>query len=128
VQPLVHLCGLDAWQQALTAGELRPASLSESGFVHLSDPGQAHLPANRIFAGRTDVIALFLDPGRLGAPVRWEAGLPTDPAGMLFPHLYGAVPVPAVISARRYLPDVGGRFGPLIGSDAAPSIHPASQE
>lgn len=115
-QPLVHLCGYADWQQALATGELRSASLLDAGFVHLSDPEQAHLPANRLFTGRTDLVALFLDPGRLGAPVRWEPGLASDPPGMLFPHLYGAVPVPAVIGVRRYLPDAAGRFGPLIHS------------
>ena len=113
-QPLVHLCGHGDWQKAQAAGELRPASLTQAGFVHLSDPLQAHLPANRIFAGRTDLVALFVDPALLGAPVRWEPGLPTDPEGMLFPHLYGALPVSAVTSVRRYLPDAAGRFGPLI--------------
>lgn len=113
---LVHLCGQGDWQEALAAGELRPASLLEAGFVHLSDPRQAHLPANRIFAGRTDLVALFIDPGRVGAPVRWEPGLPTDPPGMLFPHLYGALPVSAVVSVRRYQPDAAGRFGALIHS------------
>ena len=114
--PLVHLCGYAEWCRALEEGELRPASLPETGFVHLSDPQQAHLPANRIFAGRTDVVAIFLEPTRLGAPVRWERGLPTDPPGMVFPHLYGPLPVSAVISVRRYPPDAAGRFGPLIHS------------
>ena len=115
-QPLVHLCGYGDWSAALATGELWPSSLSDVGFVHLSDSGQAHLPANRIFAGRTDVVALFVDAGRLEAPVRWEPGLPTDPAGMVFPHLYGVLPVSAVTSVRRYLPDADGRFGPLIHS------------
>lgn len=115
-QPLVHLCTETDWQRALEAGELRPASLADAGFVHLSDPGQAHLPANRIFAGREDLLALFVDPIRLQDPVRWEPGLPTDPPGMLFPHVYGAVPIAAVVRVCRYPADGDGRFGPLIHS------------
>ncbi|EUA54412.1 hypothetical protein I553_1475 [Mycobacterium xenopi 4042] len=35
------------------------------------------------------MVLLHIDPGRLDSPVRWERGESTDPASMLFPHLYG---------------------------------------
>ena len=110
---LVHLCSNDEWRSAQAGGELRPDSLDGLGFVHLSTPEQVHLPANRLYAGRTDLVLLQIDPARLTAPVRWEPGVATDPDAMLFPHLYGALPVNAVINVTPYPPDERGRFAPL---------------
>lgn len=110
---LVHLCSKDEWIDAKAKGELRPASLVANGFVHLSAPEQVHLPANRLYAGRTDLVLLHIDAARLSSPVRWEPGVPSDPAGMVFPHLYGALPVTAVINVTDYRPGPDGRFPPL---------------
>ena len=110
---LVHLCSNDEWRSAQAAGEHRPDSLNVNGFVHLSTPEQVHLPANRLYAGRTDLVLLRIDPALLTAPVRWEPGFPTDPDAMVFPHLYGALPVNAVINVTPYLPDERGRFAEL---------------
>ena len=97
---LVHICGAEEWQSAQASGELRPDSLASSGFVHLSTPEQVHLPANRLYAGRTDLVLLRVDPARLSSPVRWEPGVPTDPDAMVFPHLYGPLPAAAVMSCH----------------------------
>jgi uncharacterized protein (DUF952 family) len=110
---LVHLCSGDEWRSAQAAGERRPESLDAVGFVHLSTPEQVHLPANRLCAGRTDLVLLRIDPTRLSSPVRWEPGVPGDPDAMVFPHLYGALPVSAVINVTSYRPDADGRFAPL---------------
>ncbi|HKP40185.1 DUF952 domain-containing protein [Mycobacterium sp.] len=110
---LVHICSADDWRLAQIRGEHRPDSLDANGFVHLSTPEQVHLPANRLYAGRTDLVLLRIDPARLSSPVRWEPGVPTDPDAMVFPHLYGALPAAAVINVTPYLPDASGRFGPL---------------
>lgn len=87
---LVHLCPTDDWSAARIRGELRPESLTSAGFVHLSTPDQVHLPANRLYRGRDDLVLLQIDPARLDSPIRWELGIATDPESMLFPHLYGA--------------------------------------
>jgi uncharacterized protein (DUF952 family) len=111
---LVHLVPSDEWLSAKTRGEVRPESLSSAGFVHLSTPEQVHLPANRLYRGRDDLVLLHIDPARLDAPIRWEPGVATDPESMLFPHLYGALPVAAVINVTSYRPGTDGSF-PAIG-------------
>jgi uncharacterized protein (DUF952 family) len=113
---LVHLCPTDDWSSARTRGELRPESLTSAGFVHLSTPDQVHLPANRLYRGRDDLVLLHIDPDRLHSPIRWEPGVATDPKSMLFPHLYGALPVAAVISVTSYRPGADGSFPPFAGS------------
>ncbi|OBB09657.1 glutathione S-transferase [Mycolicibacterium setense] len=110
---LVHLCSTEEWLTAQRSGELRPDSLSGQGFVHLSAPEQVHLPANRLYSGRGDLVLLHIDPAKLSDPVRWEPGVPTDPEAMLFPHLFGPLPVDAVTTITPYVPDAQGRFAPL---------------
>ncbi|WP_018600541.1 DUF952 domain-containing protein [Mycobacterium sp. 155] len=110
---LVHLCSAREWQGAQASGEHRPPSLDAQGFVHLSAPEQVHLPANRLYAGRTDLVLLYIDAAELTAPVRWEPGVPSDPEAMLFPHLYGPLPAAAVTATAAYLPASDGSFSPL---------------
>ncbi|MGW4246075.1 DUF952 domain-containing protein [Nocardia sp. NPDC004722] len=113
---LLHICSRDEWESARAAGEYRTPDLGETGFIHLSAPYQAHLPANRIFAGRTDLVLLHLDPARLTAPVKWEPGVPTDPDSMLFPHLYGPLALDAVVEVTDFRPGPDGSFAPLTAS------------
>lgn len=114
----MHLCPTDEWSAARDRGELRPESLTNVGFIHLSTPQQVHLPANRLYRGREDLFLLHIDPTQLDSPVRWEPGVATDPDSMLFPHLYGALPVSAVINVTSYRPGADGTF-PLVGGSAS---------
>lgn len=116
---LVHLCAADEWTVASSDAEYRPESFDDIGFIHLSTPEQVHLPANRLFSGRTDLVLLYLTPELLRAPVRWEPGVAGDPEAMLFPHLYGPMPVAAVTRITRYLPGQDGVFPPLDSSGSA---------
>lgn len=100
---LVHLCTPADWRAALSAGALLPAG---APFVHLSSPGQVSLPAGRLFSGRRDLVLLVVDPARLTDPVVEEPGVPGDPAGMRFPHLYGPLPAAAVVAVVPYRPPV----------------------
>ncbi len=106
--PLLHLIPTADWTVARARGTLEPAP--GAGFVHLSTPDQVQLPAERLFAGRTDLLLLAVDPA--GLDVRLEPGLPYDPPGMLFPHAYGTVPTSAVVAVSPYRPGPDGRFPP----------------
>ena len=110
---LVHLCATEDWAAAAAHGELRPPSLAEVGFVHLSTPQQVHLPANRLFAGKQDLVLLYLNPDLLGSPIRWEPGVSTDPVAMQFPHLYGPLPARAVTRITPYPPGPDGSFSAI---------------
>jgi uncharacterized protein (DUF952 family) len=107
---ILKILGGDEWAQAKRGGEIRSASLAEVGFVHCADPGTVHIPANALFAGRKDLVLLVVDPGRLDVPVRWEAGVPPHPAGLWFPHVYGPIPLAAVVAAHEFPPGPNGRF------------------
>ncbi len=113
---LVHLCGRDDWSRARACGEIRPHASGGGRFIHLSTPEQVHLPANRLYRGRGDLVLLHIDPARLHSEVRWEPGVATDPESMLFPHLYGPLPTDAVIRVTDYRPGNDGTFPPAVGS------------
>ena len=106
---LVHLCETAKWSDARRRGEIR-TDAAGADYIHLSTPQQVHLPANRLYRGRSDLVLLHIDPDRLGSPVRWELGVATDPESMLFPHLYGPLPVAAVIRVTAYPPTADGTF------------------
>lgn len=112
---LVHLCGRQEWSRARDRGGIDPSG-SGSEFLHLSAPEQVHLPANRLYRGRDDLVLLHIEPALLDSPVRWEPGVATDPESMLFPHLYGPLPVSAVVGVTDYPPGPDGTFGPLSGA------------
>jgi uncharacterized protein (DUF952 family)/ribosomal protein S18 acetylase RimI-like enzyme len=101
---LLHLVEPADWRTALASGAVRSPSLDSVGFVHLSTPEQVHLPGERLYPGRRDLVLLLVDPSRLTDPVRMEPGVPADPGGMLFPHLYGPLPVQAVVAVVPYRP------------------------
>ncbi|MBV8967319.1 MAG: DUF952 domain-containing protein [Mycobacteriaceae bacterium] len=111
---LLHICSSADWALAQCRGEHRPLSLREAGFVHLSTPQQVHLPANRLYRARTDLVLLHIDTTRLVSPLRWEPGDSSDPAAMRFPHLYGPLPMTAVIAVSDYRPGDDGRFARLV--------------
>jgi uncharacterized protein (DUF952 family) len=106
--PLLHLITTADWNVARARGSLAPTH--GDGFVHLSTPEQVQLPANRLFADRTDVLLLAVDPA--GLDVRCEPGMPYDPPEMRFPHAYGTVPASAVVAVLPYRPRSDGTFPP----------------
>jgi uncharacterized protein (DUF952 family) len=107
---LVRLCRAEEWARARDCGVIHPESPGQ--FVHLSTVEQVHLPANRLYRGRADMVLLHIDPAALDAPVRWEPGVATDPDSMRFPHLYGPLPAHAVVRVTAYPPDSDGTFPP----------------
>ena len=96
---LLHLIEPARWRDALREGAVAPGP---GGFVHLSRPDQVHLPAERL--GLVRPVLLVVDPARLVDPLLAEPGRPEDPDGMLFPHLYGALPTRAVVAVVPWRP------------------------
>lgn len=96
---LHHLAVAAEWQEAVARGgpyerSTLGRSLAEEGFVHCSFADQVAATAARHFAGRGDVVVLCLDPSRLAAEVRVED---LSGSGEEFPHLYGPLPLDAVV-------------------------------
>ena len=119
---LAHLCAEQEWEHARNRGGIRVEPCGaphEAAFIHLSTLEQVHLPANRLFRGRTDLVLLYIDAAALDSPVVWEPGVATDPESMLFPHLYGPLPAGAVIKVTPYRPGPDGAFPPIAESQGS---------
>ena len=95
-----HIAERPDWDAALRSGHYRARSLGTEGFIHCSTDEQLVPVAQAFFAGRADLVVLDVDTERLDAPLRWEPPVGTPPAPGPFPHVYGAIPVAAVVGVQ----------------------------
>ncbi len=92
------------WQAAEATGTFAGAPVDiADGYIHFSTAAQVRETARRHFAGRDDLVLAAVDAGALGAALRHEPSR----GGDLFPHLYGPLPLSAVLWVRP-LPLEGG--------------------
>jgi uncharacterized protein (DUF952 family) len=66
---------------------------ARDGFIHFSTATQARETAAKHFAGAPDLMLIAVDAGLLGDALKWEVSR----GGDLFPHLYGVLPLAAVL-------------------------------
>ncbi len=111
MEPIFHVTSPAEWAAALAIGEYRQSTrgqtLAEVGFIHCSYAGQVERIADLIYAGETTLMLLVIDPALAASPIRPEA---FEPGGELFPHIYGALPVSAVVEAVELHANAAGRF------------------
>ena len=72
-----------------------PVDLAD-GYIHLSGAEQLQGTLDKHFAGHTDLVIAEVDLRALGDLVKWEVSR----GDALFPHIYGALPLAAVIGTR----------------------------
>ncbi|MGJ7442485.1 DUF952 domain-containing protein [Aquipuribacter sp. MA13-6] len=100
---LLHLALPEEWQEAVPTGSYdrstRGLSLGEVGFVHCAHPHQVEAVAARFYGDLLQdpdatLLVLHLDPERLDVHVVHED---LEGTGEQFPHVYGPLPVDAVV-------------------------------
>ena len=109
---IFKICPAPLWREAEDAGKFRGSPVDiKDGFIHFSTAAQAVETAAKHFAGQADLVLVRVDAGRLGSMLKWEPSR----GGALFPHLYGELPLTAVVWSRPLpLADDGRhRFGSL---------------
>jgi uncharacterized protein (DUF952 family) len=102
----------EEWTEAEASGVFTGASVDlADGFIHFSTAEQAPGTAAKWFAGRDGLTLAAIDAGALGEGLRWEPSR----GGALFPHLYGLLPMSAVVWSRPLPlgPDARHVFGSL---------------
>ncbi|GAA2657174.1 DUF952 domain-containing protein [Paractinoplanes durhamensis] len=107
---ILHICPRATWEDALTKGVYEGDTLATQGYIHCSTAEQVSGPATALFRGRPDLLLLHIDESRLPVEVTWEEGDPPHPDGNLFPHIYAALPLDAVVAVTEYHPDADGTF------------------
>lgn len=96
-QPVYKIVPEALWRAAESAGRFDGAPVDHAdGFIHFSTAAQAPETAAKHFAGQSGLLLVAIDPEALGAALRWEVSR----GGALFPHLYGPLPLSAVLWAR----------------------------
>ena len=97
-QPIFHMALPDDWVAAFGTGEYRMSTrgvtLEQEGFIHCSTREQIEDTANRFYADLDQLVLLTIDPELVRSPIVWEP--PAPEVDVLFPHIYGALPVAAV--------------------------------
>ena len=102
---IYKICENALWREAERAGLFRGAPVdARDGFIHFSTAAQVRETAARHFAGAADLMLIAVEAAALGGALRWEVSR----GGDLFPHLYGPLPLAAVLWAKP-LPLGGGR-------------------
>jgi uncharacterized protein (DUF952 family) len=97
---LYHLALAADWDVARRAGEYRVSTigvpLDDAGFVHAAFEHQVRDVAARYYADVTEpLVLLHVDEAHLGAAWRVD---PAPRRGEGFPHVYGPIPVAAVVA------------------------------
>jgi uncharacterized protein (DUF952 family) len=99
-EPIFHIADPASWADAGTRGtyewSTRGATLAEVGYLHCSYRHQVQAVADAVYADwGGDLVLLEIDPDRVAAEIRVEA---VDGATQQFPHIYGPLPVEAVVA------------------------------
>jgi uncharacterized protein (DUF952 family) len=100
---IYHCATADDWAAAQEAGDYRISTrgrtLADEGFLHASYAEQVQGVLDRFYAdAEGPLLLLVIDPDRLGVPVVAES--PGPGVAELFPHIYGPLPVAAVVDVE----------------------------
>jgi uncharacterized protein (DUF952 family) len=91
---IYKILSAEAWRAAVAEGRFTGVGIDhQDGYIHFSAAAQAAETAAKHFAGIADLVLVAVDPGPLGAALKWEPSR----GGALFPHLYGALGMAAVL-------------------------------
>jgi len=115
---IYHLVVEPEWRRGQAEARYTPARFAVDGFVHCTGDAQTTLEvAASYFAGIDGrLLAVELDPARIDVEVRWEDPVPIPGGGIehlregrTFPHVYGSIPLAAVVRVVE-LVRVDGRW------------------
>ncbi len=102
---LYHIALPADWENAQATGtylmSTREVTLADEGFIHCSRAHQVEATANRFYGDVAELVLLTIDEAALDAPVVDEDLYAT---GETFPHVYGPIPVSAVVDAQTWTP------------------------
>lgn len=91
---IYKICPRSLWREAERAGRFEGAPVDfADGYIHFSTAAQVRETAARHFAAQNDLLLIAVDAVRLAGDLKWEASR----GGALFPHLYAALDLSAVL-------------------------------
>ncbi|MFF6976365.1 DUF952 domain-containing protein [Streptomyces sp. NPDC008343] len=103
---ILHITERPLWDEARARGtyemSTRGRTLRDEGFIHCSTRAQLPAVAGFLYGsydGPDELVVLVVDPARLDVPLKYEA---PEPGGEEFPHVYGPIPVNAVVDVEPW--------------------------
>jgi uncharacterized protein (DUF952 family) len=106
-QKLYHITSADQWREAQTQGEYQPEGFAREQFIHCSYSHQLLTVANRFYLGQSGLVVLLIDSSTIENSVVKEN---LEGGKELYPHLYGVLPIDAVINAIAFPCNPDGSF------------------
>ena len=104
---IYHITKTGLWHYAVERGRYLPAGFERDGFIHASEWYQLQRTANRYYPGQEDLIVLEIETHGTDLPLVYE----NLEGGMEpFPHIYGPLPVVAVVDTFTFLKDAQGQW------------------
>ena len=106
MRAIYKICRAAEWTEAERSGAFEGSDIDRrDGFIHFSTAEQAAETAAKYFSDMADLRLVAVDADALAAALKWEPAR----GGDLFPHLYGKLPVAAVLWVRPLPRDAAGR-------------------
>jgi uncharacterized protein (DUF952 family) len=106
MKTILHITQRAEWAAAKELGAYRGNTLDSEGFIHCSTLNQVVGSANRFFHGQQDLVILAIDEGLVQPEIKYEGN-----EDNLFPHIYGALNVGAVVRSIDLEAGADGIFG-----------------
>ncbi len=92
---LYKIMSRQQWENAQSYGFYEGSEVDiKDGFIHLSAAHQARGTARKHFAGQSDLVLVSVQSQSLAESLKWEVSR----GGALFPHIYGVLPLAAIIA------------------------------
>ena len=111
---IYKICPEPLWREAESAGRFDGAPIDlADGYIHFSGADQVQETAAKHFSGQAGLLLVAVDAGKLGEALKWEVSR----GGALFPHLYEALDLSAVLWVKP-LP-LGADGGHVFPADLA---------
>ena len=105
---IYHIAIRQTWDNASGDGQdYAPAEFATERFIHCSNRDQVVRVANARFGGRRDLVLLEIDCDAIDSPIVDED---LEGGSELFPHVYGKLPLVAVVAIHDFECDQAGVF------------------
>ena len=98
---LFHFARRTDWASAQASDTYQPQTYEQEGFIHCATRAQIPGVIARHLQGRHDLVRLTLDASRLEPWLKYEH---SERSNDEFPHVYGPIPMAAVISVELFEP------------------------
>ena len=102
---IYHITSKLEWENAQAGENYLSPSLKEEGFIHCCTEKQVAAVSQMYYKGVQGLVILSVDSARLNVECRYED---SHANGELFPHIYGPLPIKAVLKAAPFSPGLNG--------------------